>query len=76
MKAILKTILNNITYKGDEYNYTEELVSIKWTPEPDSQPGSFVKVIQPHLSDDLNRCNGSSECEISSDKPRDKESIQ
>ena len=60
MKAILKTIVNNITYKGDEYSYTEELVSIKWTPEPDSQPGTFVKVIQPHLSDDLNRSDGSS----------------
>ena len=75
MKAILKTIVNNITYKGDEYNYTEELVSIKWTPEPDSQPGTFVKVIQPHLGHNLDTGNGSSECEVTSDKPRDKESI-
>ena len=76
MKAILKTILNNITYKGDEYSYTEELVSIKWTPEPDSQPGTFVKVIQPHLSDDLNPSDSTRQHEVTSNKPRDKESIQ
>ena len=76
MKAILKTIVNNITYKGDEYCYTEELVSIKWTPEPDSQPGSFMKVIQPHLSDDLDTGNSTSDCEISSDQPTDEEGVQ
>ena len=76
MKAILKTIVNNITYKNDEYKYSEELVSIKWTPEPDSQPGSFMEIIQPHLSDDLHTGNSTSQQEIPSDKPRDKESIQ
>ena len=76
MKAILKTIVNNITYKNDEYKYTEELVSIKWTPELDTQPSSFMEIIQPHLSDDLNPSDSTSQHEISSDKPRDKESIQ
>ena len=76
MKAILKTIVNNITYKGDEYNYTEELVSIKWTPELDTQPSPFVSIVQPHLSDDLHTSDSTGQVERTGDKPRDKESIQ
>ena len=76
MKAILKTRVNNITYKGDEYNSTEELVSIKWTPEPDSQPSPFVSIVQPHHSDDFNPRDSTSQRKIPCDQPTDEEGVQ
>ena len=76
-KTTIRTVLNNVMeLKDGTWSYNEKLVWSKWIPDTNSQPSPFVKVIQPHLGDDLNRCNGSSECEITSDKPRDKESIQ
>ena len=84
MKTTIKTILNNVILQDDEhtlsgpmmFTYTEEIISSKWAAELDSEPGSFVEVVQTHLSDDLNPGNGTSQHEIASDKPRDKKRIQ
>ena len=82
MKMTIKTILNNViqlehTLSGPMmYTYTEEIISSKWTAEPDSKPRPLMKVIQPHLGDDLNPSDSTSQHEVTSDKPRDKESIQ
>ena len=76
-KVVIKTVLDNIKRETNgEYTYNETLVSMKWTPELDSQPSPFVEIVQSHLGDNFNSRNSGSECEIPSDKPRDKESIQ
>ena len=82
-KTTIKTVLNNVIQLEPEYDsgpmmftYTEEIISSKWAAELDSEPGSFVEVVQTHLSDDLNPGNGTSQHEIASDKPRDKKRIQ
>ena len=83
MKTTIKTILNNVILQDEHtlsgpmmFTYTEEIISSKWAAELDSEPGSFVEVVQTHLSDDLNPGNGTSQHEIASDKPRDKKRIQ
>ena len=75
-KTTIRTVLNNVLICQDgHFTYEQQLVWSKWVAETNSKPQSFVSVVQEHLSHDLDRCNSSSECEIPSDKPRDKESI-
>ena len=77
MKATLKTKLSNVMkLKDGTWSYNEELVWSKWIPDTNSQPSPFVHIVQPHLSDDLNPSDSTSQHEIASDKPRDKESIK
>ena len=76
MKATLKTKLSNVMkLKDGTWSYNEELVWSKWIPDTNSQPSPFVHIVEPHLGHNLDTGNSSSECEITSDKPRDKESI-
>ena len=76
MKYQAKTKLSNITQNKDgSFSYDQELVSLKWGTELDTQPQPLVSVVEKHFSDDLDRCNSGSQIEIPSDKPRDKESI-
>lgn len=75
-KTTIRTVLNNVmSLKDGTWTYKEDLVWSKWIPDTNSQPSPFVKIVQPHLGDNFNSRDGGSECEISSDKPRDKESI-
>ena len=76
-KTTIRTKLSNVMQlKDGTFSYNEELVWSKWIAEPNSQPQALVKVIQPHLSDDLNRCDGSSQCKVTSDQPTDEEGVQ
>jgi len=75
-KTIIRTNVNNITrLKDGSFSYTEDLVWSKWIPDTNSQPSPFVKVIQPHLSDDLDTSDSTGKVERTGNKPRDKESI-
>ena len=74
-KTTIRTVLNNVTHHNGEYTYTQDLVWSKWVAETNTQPSPFVEIIQTHLSDDLDRCDGTGQIECTSDKPRDKESI-
>ena len=76
MKYQAKTKLSNITQNKDgSFSYDQELVSLKWGTELDTQPQPLVSVVEKHFSDDLDRCNSSSECEISSDQPTNKKRV-
>ena len=81
MKSTIKTILNNViqlerTLSGPMmFSYTEEIISSKWTAELDPQPGSFVEIIETELGDRLNPGNGSSQRQVTSDKPTDEEGV-
>ena len=75
MKTTIRTVLNNVICQDGTFTYDQQLVWSKWVAESNTKPQPFVSVVQEHLSDDLNTGNSSSECEIPSDKPRDKESI-
>ena len=76
-KTTIRTMLNNVMeLKDGTWTYNEKLVWSKWIPDTNSQPSPFVSVVKPHLSDDLNPGNGTSQHEIASDKPRDKKRIQ
>ena len=75
-KTTIRTNVNNITrLKDGSFSYTEDLVWSKWIPDTNSQPSPFVKVIQPHLSDDLDTSDSTGQIERTGNKPRDKESI-
>ena len=80
-KTTIKTVLNNViqlerTLSGPMmFSYTEEIISSKWTAEPNPQPHTLMKVIEPHLSDDLNPSDSTSQHEVTSHKPRDKKRI-
>ena len=76
-KAVIKTVLDNIKRETNgEYTYNETLVSMKWIPNTHTQPSPFVEIVQSHLGDNFNSRDGGSECEISSNQPRNKKSIQ
>ena len=76
MKSTIRTVLNNVIHHSDgEYSYNQKLVWSKWIPDTNSQPSPFMHIVQPHLGDNFNSRDGTSQHEISSDKPRDKESI-
>ena len=76
MKYLVKTKLSNITLlKDGTFEYTQDLVSMKWGTELDSQPDTLVSVVEEHLGDDLNPSDSTRQHEVTSDKPRDKESI-
>ena len=76
-KTTIRTVLNNVmSLKDGTWTYKEDLVWSKWIPDTNSQPSPFVHIVQPHLSDDLNPSDSTRQHEVTSDKPRDKESIQ
>ena len=81
MKSTIKTVLNNViqlerTLSGPMmFSFTEEIISMKWTAEPDAKPESFVSVIETELGDSLNPSNGGSESPVASDKPTDEEGV-
>ena len=75
-KATIRTVLNNVICQDGHFTYDQQLVWSKWVAETNTQPQPFVEVIQPHLGHNLDTGNSSSECEIPSDKPRDKEGVQ
>ena len=76
MKTTIRTVLNNvIQHKDNTFTYDQKLVWSKWIPDTNSQPSPFVKVIQPHLSDDLDTSDSTGQIERTGNKPRDKESI-
>ena len=75
-KTTIRTILNNVIHHKDgEYTYDQKLVWSKWVAESNTKPQPFVSVVQEHLGHNLDRCDGTSQIECTSDKPRDKESI-
>ena len=76
MKTTIRTVLNNVICQDGTFTYDQQLVWSKWVAESNTKPDTFVSVVQEHFSDDLHTSDGSSECEVTSDKPRDKESIQ
>ena len=82
MKSTIKTILNNViqlerTLSGPMmFSFTEEIISVKWTPEPDTQPSTLMKVIQHELGHSFNTSDGSSQGKITSDEPTDEEGIR
>ena len=76
-KTTIRTHLNNIhALKDGTFSYDEQLVWSKWVAETNSKPQPLVSVVQEHLGDDLHTSDGSSECEVTSDKPRDEEGVQ
>ena len=75
-KTTIRTVLNNVLIAQDgTFSYDQQLVWSKWVAETNSKPDTFMPIVKEHLSDDLNRSDSSSECEISSNKPTNKESI-
>ena len=58
------------------FTYTEEIISSKWTAEPDAKPESFVSIIETELGDSLNPSNGGSESPVASDEPTDEEGVR
>ena len=74
-KTTLRTVLNNVIAQDVTFTYDQQLVWSKWIVESNPKPQPFMSVVQEHLSHNLNTSDSSSECEIPSDKPRDKESI-
>ena len=81
MKSVIKTILNNVihleyTLSGPMmFSYTEEIISSKWTAEPDTKPGSFVEIIETELGHSFNTSDGGSQSPVASDKPTDEEGV-
>jgi len=76
-KATIRTKLSNVMQlKDGTWTYKENLVWSKWIPDTNSQPSPFVSIVQPHLGDDFNPSDSTSQHKVTSDKPRDKESIQ
>ena len=81
MKSVIKTILNNVihleyTLSGPMmFSYTEEIISSKWTAEPDAQPSTLMKVIQHELGHSFNTSDGSSQSPVASDEPTDEEGV-
>ena len=83
MKSVtIKTVLNNViqlerTLSGPMmFSFTEEIISMKWTAEPDSKPESFVSIIEHELGDSLNTSDGASQCEVTGDQPRNKKGVR
>ena len=81
MKSTIKTVLNNViqlerTLSGPMmFSFTEEIISMKWTAEPDTQPCPLMKVIQHELGHSFNTSDGSSQRQVTSDEPTDEEGI-
>ena len=75
MKYIVKTVLNNVIHMNGDFTYDQITRSLKWTAEPNPQPHTLMKVIEPHLGDDLNPSDSTSQHEVTSHKPRDKKRI-
>ena len=77
----IKTILNNViqlerTLSGPMmFTYTEEIISSKWTAEPDTQPSTLMKVIQHELGHSFNTSDGGSQSPVTSDEPTDEEGV-
>ena len=77
----IKTILNNViqlerTLSGPMmFSYTEEIISSKWTAEPNTQPCPLMKVIQHELGHSFNTSDGSSQSPVTSDEPTDEEGV-
>ena len=81
MKSVIKTVLNNViqlerTLSGPMmFSYTEEIISSKWTAEPNTQPSTLMKVIQHELGHSFNTSDGASQCEVTGDQPRNKKGV-
>ena len=81
MKSVIKTVLNNViqlerTLSGPMmFSYTEEIISSKWTAEPDTQPSTLMKVIQHELGHSFNTSDGGSQSPVTSDEPTDEEGV-
>ena len=82
MKSVIKTILNNVihleyTLSGPMmFSYTEEIISSKWTAEPNTQPSTLMKVIQHELGHSFNTSDGGSQSPVASDEPTDEEGVR
>ena len=75
-KTTIRTVLNNVLIAQDgTFSYDQQLVWSKWVAETNTKPNTFMPIVKEHLSDDLHTSDSSSECEIPSDQPTNKESI-
>ena len=76
MKYRVKTKLSNITrLKDGTFSYDQDLVSMKWGTELDSQPDTLVSVVEEHLGDDLNPSDSTSQRKVSSNQPTNKKRV-
>ena len=82
MKSVIKTVLNNViqlerTLSGPMmFSFTEEIISMKWTAELDTQPCPLMKVIQHELGHSFNTSDGGSQRQVTSDEPTDEEGVR